>query len=54
MSPSGERGTSAISRFAQQSLYGIELEEEKVSWRNPDMIGKSAKKLPDGSEERRK
>lgn len=37
-----------------QDIYGIELEEEKVSWRNPDMIGKSAKKLPDGSEERRK
>lgn len=37
-----------------QDIYGIELEEEKVSWRNPDMIGKSAKQLPDGSEERRK
>ena len=37
-----------------QDIYGIELEEEKVSWRNPDMIGKSAKQLPDGSGERRK
>ncbi len=37
-----------------QDIYGIELEEEKVSWRNPDMIGKSAKQLPEGSEERRK
>lgn len=37
-----------------QDIYGIELEEEKVSWRNPDMIGKSEKRLPDSSGERRK
>lgn len=37
-----------------QDIYGIELDEEKVSWRNPDMIGKSEKRLPDSSGERRK
>lgn len=37
-----------------QDIYGIELEEERVSWRNPDMIGKSAKRLPDSSRERGK
>ena len=37
-----------------QDIYGIELEEEKVSWRNPDMIGKSEKRLPESSGERRK
>jgi hypothetical protein len=37
-----------------QDIYGIELEEERISWRNPDMIGKSEKRLPDSSGERRK
>lgn len=37
-----------------QDIYGIELGEEKISWRNPDMIGKSARHLPDSSAERRK
>lgn len=37
-----------------QDIYGIELEEEKISWRNPDMIGKSEKRMPDSSGERRK
>lgn len=37
-----------------QDIYGIDLEDEKVSWRNPDMIGKSEKRLPDSSGERRK
>lgn len=37
-----------------QDIYGVELEEEKISWRNPDMIGKSEKRLPDSSGERRK
>lgn len=32
-----------------QDMYGINLEEEKVSWRNPDLIGKSEKRLPDSS-----
>lgn len=37
-----------------QDIYGIELEEERISWRNPDMIGKSAKRLPDSLGKRRK
>ena len=37
-----------------QDIYGIELEAERISWRNPDMIGKSEKRLPDSSGERRK
>ena len=37
-----------------QDIYGIELEEERVSWRNPDMIGKSEKRLPESMGERRK
>jgi len=37
-----------------QDIYGIELAEERISWRNPDMIGKSEKRLPDSSGERRK
>lgn len=37
-----------------QDIYGIELEDERISWRNPDMIGKSEKRLPDSSGERRK
>ena len=37
-----------------QDIYGVELEEEKISWRNPDMIGKAEKRLPDSSGERRK
>jgi hypothetical protein len=37
-----------------QDIYGIELEEERISWRNPDMIGKSEKRMPDSSGERRK
>lgn len=37
-----------------QDIYGIELEDERISWRNPDMIGKSEKRLPDNSGERRK
>jgi hypothetical protein len=37
-----------------QDIYGIELDEEKISWRNPDMIGESEKRLPDSSGERRK
>ncbi len=37
-----------------QDIYGIKLEEERISWRNPDMIGKSEKRLPDSSGERRK
>lgn len=37
-----------------QDIYGIELEEERVSWRNPDMIGKSEKRLPDSWGKRRK
>jgi len=37
-----------------QDIYGIELEEERVSWRNPDMIGKSARHMPDSAGERRK
>ncbi len=37
-----------------QDIYGIELEAERISWRNPDMIGKSEKRLPDSSRERRK
>lgn len=37
-----------------QDIYGIELEDERISWRNPDMIGKSEKRLPESSGERRK
>ncbi|WP_299160009.1 hypothetical protein [Accumulibacter sp.] len=37
-----------------QDIYGIELEEERISWRNPDMIGKSEKRLPESMGERRK
>lgn len=37
-----------------QDIYGIELEEEKISWRNPDMIGKSEKRLPESMGDRRK
>lgn len=37
-----------------QDIYGIELEDERISWRNPDMIGKSEKRMPDSSGERRK
>lgn len=37
-----------------QDIYGIELEEERVSWRNPDMIGKSKKRLPDSWGKQRK
>ena len=37
-----------------QEIYGIELEDERVSWRNPDMIGKSEKRIPDSAGERRK
>lgn len=37
-----------------QDIYGIELEEGRISWRNPDMIGKLEKRLPDNTGERRK
>lgn len=37
-----------------EDIYGIELDDEKVSWRNPDIIGKSRKRLPDSSGARRK
>lgn len=33
-----------------QDIYGIKLEEEKISWRNPDMIGQSERRLPDNLE----
>ena len=32
-----------------QDIYGIELGEESISWQNPDMIGKSEKRLPDSA-----
>jgi hypothetical protein len=37
-----------------QKIYGIDLGEEKVSWRNPDRIGSSEKQLPGGIAERKK
>ena len=32
-----------------EDIYGIELGEESVTWRNPDLIGKSARSLPLGA-----
>lgn len=32
-----------------QDIYGIELGEESISWKNPDMIGKSERRLPDSA-----
>lgn len=37
-----------------QEIYGIDLGEEKVSWRNPDRIGKSERQLPESAGERKR
>ncbi|GAB1363978.1 hypothetical protein MASR1M32_32140 [Rhodobacter sp.] len=37
-----------------QEIYGIELEEERVTWRNPDIIGGASRQVLDAAGERKK